>query len=560
VRYLNGLSVSVLASVLVALMFVSPVSVVSTPAAAAIVPAWSVGADMGDVRTQAVVVQDEDGIVYVIGGVTATSPYVAVDSVNSYNPATGEWTDLASMPTGVRGASGGLGYDGRIYVFGGEDTSYATSSATQIYDPASDSWTTGTSMPVALWEAKCASYSSYLFVAGGESSGAVDTLYRYTVESDSWTTMAPMPVATVCGTFVYANGYLYYMGGVIGAYTDVTDAVWRYYYWSDTWEAAADMPVPLAAHAAVLGFDGMVYVFGGGDTGYNAASSDTFYASGYVYNPYTDEWADLPDMSVPRKYLGAARTADGMIMSFGGNNYTDVFATVEEMRIAEATVTLSDSTVSVGDTIVLSLESDFAFAVEEGAYAEGYLVSDTDVVYSSAYIYVLIDGVGAMGLAVPEYAVPGSYTAVISYWHTYLEDVTYEWPSMEFAVTVDDDPTVEERIVLLEDMVTSLQAQVVALEAQLDVQAEDITALQVQLDEIMAASEGLNATLTDEVAALQERIDALEASNAELSDSVDTKMESMLGYVIILLVVVVLVLALMNMMMIRKGSRPPPAP
>jgi uncharacterized coiled-coil protein SlyX len=227
------------------------------------------------------------------------------------------------------------------------------------------------------------------------------------------------------------------------------------------------------------------------------------------------------------------------------------------MRIAEATVTLSDSTVGAGDTVVLSIESDFAFAVEDGAYAEGYLVSDTDVVYGSAYIYVPIDGVGALAFVVPEYAVPGSYTAVISYWDTSLESSTYEWPLMEFAVTVVDTYTVDERIAMLEANVSSLAAA-------LDVQATDIAALQAQLDEITAEMEGMNATLSaqmaDEIAALQERIDALEASNAELSDSVDTKMESMLGYVIILLVVVVLALALMNMMMIRKGSRPPPAP
>jgi uncharacterized Rmd1/YagE family protein len=61
-----------------------------------------------------------------------------------------------------------------------------------------------------------------------------------------------------------------------------------------------------------------------------------------------------------------------------------------------------------------------------------------------------------------------------------------------------------------------------------------------------------------DIAALQDRIDALEATNAELSDSVDSKMDSMLGYVIIILVVIVLVLGLMNMTVLRKGA--PPAP
>lgn len=550
-RRLFGFGSSVFSAMLVALLFVSALSVVSTPAAAVIVPAWSGAVDMGDVRSQAVVVQDADGIVYVIGGVVNATAYVAVDSVNSYNPATGEWADLAPLPTGVRGASGALGYDGLIYVFGGESTVWTTVSTTQIYDPASDSWTTGTSMPVALWEAKCAAYSSYLFVAGGEGGPAVDTLYRYSIDSDSWATMAPMPVATECGTFVYAAGYLYYMGGVIGTYTDITDAVWRYYYWSDTWDAVADMPTPMAAHAAIQGYDGMVYVFGGGDSGYNAESSDILYASGCVYNPGTDEWATLPDMDVPRKYLGAACTVDGMIMSIGGNNGTEVFATVEEMRIAEATVTVSDSTVGAGDTVVLSIESDFAFAVEYSSYAEGYLMSDAGVVYGYGYISVPIDGVGAMGFTVPEYAVPGGYTVVISYWNTYLEDTTYSWDSMEFAITVVDSYTVDERIAMLE-------ANLSALTTALVVQAEDIAALQAQLDDILAASEDLNATMAQDIAALQDRIDALETTNAELSDSVDSKMDSMLGYVIIILVVIVLVLALMNMMVLRKGA--PPAP
>ena len=107
------------AIVSIGLVCLMALSVLLPAASAQYAMTWSDGNSLGGVRGQAVVLQAENGTVYVIGGVTTTAPYNAVDLVNSYNPATGTWKILSPLLDPVRGASGGIGSDGRIYIFAG---------------------------------------------------------------------------------------------------------------------------------------------------------------------------------------------------------------------------------------------------------------------------------------------------------------------------------------------------------------------------------------------------------------------------------------------------------
>jgi hypothetical protein len=50
------------------LLAMSSFGFVSSPARAAYAPVWTAEPAMGDVRAQATVVQDENGLVYVMGG------------------------------------------------------------------------------------------------------------------------------------------------------------------------------------------------------------------------------------------------------------------------------------------------------------------------------------------------------------------------------------------------------------------------------------------------------------------------------------------------------------
>jgi uncharacterized coiled-coil protein SlyX len=364
----------------------------------------------------------------------------------------------------------------------------------------------------------------------------------YDTATDSWSSASPMPFASMHGASVSYGDDFYYFGGS-------GDYVFRYNALYDSWDdltATAPLPSSMWGMAAAVGLDGFPYLFGG----ILSDISDTCYYLDFS----TYEWVEGPSMPQPLYETRAVALDDGRLLVLGGLNETyDGSAQVYSLDVAEFSSSLSADEVGAGDPVLVTLSYDFAYLDPNEFWGEVNLVDGEGNVYLLGSFDSTLGDAFSFEVVLPEAVGLGEYALVLTGIYAYGSSYYYyyaEMPDVRFTLTVVDTVTLEERIAALED----------ALAAQTD----DIVALQAMLDEITAEMGGMNATLSaqmaDEIAALQEQIDALEASNAELSDSVDTKMESMLGYVIILLVVIVLVLALMNMMMIRKGSKPPPAP
>jgi N-acetylneuraminic acid mutarotase len=166
----------------------------------------------------------------------------------------GEWSRAASMPLSRREMAAAL-LDGRIYVPGGISESRTVMSSVAVYDVAADRWSSAPPLPEPRHHHGVAAAGGKLYVIGGYSS-----LEPY------W---GPWPV--------------------VGTVFEFDPAVGR-------WETKRPMPLPLAA-AAVVGYEGKVYVFGG--------VSSAEMATGFVYDPAADAWAPLPDMPTAREHVSA---------------------------------------------------------------------------------------------------------------------------------------------------------------------------------------------------------------------------------------------------------------
>lgn len=93
-----------------------------------------------------------DGSVLVVGGRDASG--MALDSVERWNPSTGQWQQMPAMGAARHGHSATRLADGRVLVSGGHsaDARYGVRvyASTEIFDPASGRWSESARLPRAL--------------------------------------------------------------------------------------------------------------------------------------------------------------------------------------------------------------------------------------------------------------------------------------------------------------------------------------------------------------------------------------------------------------------------
>ena len=354
----SGIRRKIVAGAAVALMCLLALSVLSPTASASSANWMMYTFSIGATRTQALVAQDANGIVYLMGGYDAV-PMSVDGKCYAYDPATGAWTALSSSLWFVRGSSGGFANDGKLYMISGyRDYLPGPWYATQIYNVTTDSWSFNT--------------GDHFYVVGGESVavGHENATQIYNVTTNTWWAGAPLPVGLTSGATVTVGGYGYYFGGYNSSNVAV-DTVYRYDIAGDSWTQMASMPAPLCAQTAIIGQDGLVYVFGGADGAFSQPL--TTYGNAYVYDIAADSWTTIDDLNVPRAWLGSA-LFDNKILAIGGNDGTTVFSSVEafdtlpsQMAILQNQLTALQSQLATANNEIANLQGDISDLIDENA-------------------------------------------------------------------------------------------------------------------------------------------------------------------------------------------------
>jgi N-acetylneuraminic acid mutarotase len=131
--------------------------------------------------------------VYAIGGFD--DAYEFCDAVEAYDPLSGAWTQVASLPV-ARGYHTAAVVDGiKIYVLDGiiyddEDEREATGRV-DVYHPAADSWQQMAAMPTARETNAAAVMDGKIYVSGGftTSRELSDAFEAYDPVTNTWTTL-----------------------------------------------------------------------------------------------------------------------------------------------------------------------------------------------------------------------------------------------------------------------------------------------------------------------------------------------------------------------------------
>jgi N-acetylneuraminic acid mutarotase len=157
-----------------------------------------------------------DGKIYVAGGRPPAGHHFAV-----YDPAQDSWTTLPDLPT-QRNHLAVVGLGGKVYVVGGRFGGSVGSEMTdvvEVYDPASGAWSRVASLPAPRAGLNGVEARGCLYAFGGEGNdadprGIFPQHEVYDPRDDSWRALEPIPtpVHGVTGS-AFVDGWIHLPGG-----------------------------------------------------------------------------------------------------------------------------------------------------------------------------------------------------------------------------------------------------------------------------------------------------------------------------------------------------------
>ncbi len=269
-------------------------------------------------------------VVYLMGGRTDPDPQQSNDEsstnlIEIWNQSTETWS-LAqfSMPNAQQYHEC-VQINDKIYSIGDwyPNVSPARKSTgmVQIYDLANEAWmNTTTSMPPSkeVGNFGMAAIGEKIYIAGGvqnsSANDVTDRLLEYDTVTGLWTELANMSEKRFAFPLVEYHGLLYAFGGMQGPYTWSTQPVLNtsevYDPSTNTWTKLPNMTFHRFGMAASVHNDEIVLI---GGHSQSAAVKDTW---GYV--PTSNEWRKQDDLNIGIFDL-AAIDADGVTVFAGGD-------------------------------------------------------------------------------------------------------------------------------------------------------------------------------------------------------------------------------------------------
>ena len=272
---------------------------------------------MTDARQTAVALRLTDGRVFVAGGRGKGSEGrrpPRLETATIWEPATGEWIDVAIMVKEREEATAHLLQDGRVMVVGGRDQQ-KYHKANEIYDVGTDTWIMGPRMDKKRFDhASALLNDGTVLVSGGSDSfqKPFDSVELCDPAAENCTAAGTMSAERTQHTMTtLPDGRVLIAGGSRGGIgTEAAPYDSADIYDPETGEVSAlpSMPAGHTRHTATLLKDGRVLVTGG--TGKTEAAD--------LFDPATDTWTSAGSMTQWRAHHTATLLADGRVLVTGG--------------------------------------------------------------------------------------------------------------------------------------------------------------------------------------------------------------------------------------------------
>ncbi|WP_070138116.1 kelch repeat-containing protein [Crocinitomix algicola] len=257
-------------------------------------------------------------ITFTIGGVaylvTGAKPGAGVlKDFYSYDMDTDTWSTLPDFPGQARGFSYGVSTNEKGYLgFGlyeNEDTfEYFSLNDFWSYEPISGEWTELTPCPcISRWHPAMVQVNNKIYVGlGGSEFGDLKDWWEYDIETDTWTEKEEFPGTERHHPYYFGIGDDVYVG--FGHHNSfIFNDFYRYNPATDSWTELGTFPEQGRVAGTQFSYDGKGYILSGqGETHTNLPTGEF-----WEYDPSDDSWTEL------LAHPGAGRWAPGSFVIDG---------------------------------------------------------------------------------------------------------------------------------------------------------------------------------------------------------------------------------------------------
>ena len=158
--------------------------------------------------------------IWIVGGLSGSGIGTTVGSVDLYDPVLNVWYPaVTTLPTPVSFAAYAA-TAGKLYIFGGFDSSGIVQSKVQVYDIASDSWSAGAVLPSPRANIGATVLNGKIEILGGTTGAASaawvgsTSIFEYSTAGNSWVTKTTvLPAATSERLLFASSSTVYQIGG-----------------------------------------------------------------------------------------------------------------------------------------------------------------------------------------------------------------------------------------------------------------------------------------------------------------------------------------------------------
>ena len=236
------------------------------------------------------------------------------------------WDREADSPI-PRFEPGTLAIDGKMYCFGGFfNNQIQATTRVDSYDPLTDAWTQMASMPSPTTHIGIVREGRNVWVIGGfkgdNPAPATDEVWIYNIDSDTWSAGPTLPRPIAAGGATFIGTEVHYFGGCEADRQTVTTDHWAYDLNAPGlgWQARAAMP-QARCHLSGATLGGEAWAIGGQE-GHDLFSIDTRWV--HAYDPGTDTWRQGPLLPFPRSHFEPGTFIDnGILYISGGKNLNE---------------------------------------------------------------------------------------------------------------------------------------------------------------------------------------------------------------------------------------------